>query len=569
MNELKRYFAYLGKYKRIYWINFSITLIVSACLKIAYSYMNKMLFNSVEYQDKKLFSYAVILCLIVGVLNCVFPYFRYFQIRIVRKIVFDIKIRLFHKLMKLDMIYYEKHHSAEALKILNWDANSLKDSYFSHVYWVTGKVVDGVTAMLAMMLYSSYLAVISIGFSFITVYVSLKINQQIKTKSKEIQTSLSRLAGYLSDILSGFMILKMYHGASIVVERFQNENKEVTEQEEQRVNQSAILEMLSFLLGILGSFGTILVGALLVAQGKADYGTVMAVVSLQMSVSVMVQKFGSSMTTFSSSLVKAGRVFDYLEQDGEEDWTVAEEKMERLEDEHDEVVKEDDVREEATLEVNKRDIPIILDKVTFSYDGKEDVLNAFDMRVLDGEKVLLMGESGCGKSTILKLLLRLYESNCGRILLYGHAIRDYSLQQLRDMITYIPQDNYLFEGTIRENIAMGSLKGLVTEQEIVHAAKLAYADEFIRELPMGYDTHIDAGGSNLSGGQRQRIAIARAFLKASPILLMDEPSSALDVHSEKMINLAIEQLMKEKTVLMVTHRELLLHDVLYKRIEML
>lgn len=559
MSEIKRYFSYLGKYKRGYWINFCITLIVSACLQIAYSYMNKMIFNSVEYQDRELFSYAVVFCVIVVVLNCVFPYLRYFQIRIVRKIVFDIKIKLFHKLMKLDMAYYEKHHSAEALKILNWDANSLKDSYFSHVYWVVGKIVDGVTAMLAMMLYSPYLAVISIGFSFVTVLVSMKINQRIKTRMKDIQTSLSNLAGYLSDILSGLTILKMYSGASIVVERFQNENEEVTKQEEQRVKQSAILEMLSFLLGILGSFGTILVGALLVAQGKADYGTVMAVVSLQMSVSVMVQKFGSSMATFSSSLVKAGRVFDFMEQDGEEDWGV----------ERGDVGQGVVVHEGVALEVNKRDAPIILEDVTFSYDGKENVLNAFDMKVSDGEKVLLMGESGCGKSTILKLLLRFYENNSGRILMYGRAINDYSLPQLRDMITYIPQENYLFEGTVRENIALGNYKESVTEDKILRAAKLAYADEFIRELPMGYDTHIAAGGSNLSGGQRQRIAIARAFLKDSPILLMDEPSSALDVHSEKMINLAMEQLMKEKTVLLVTHRELLLHDVLYKRIEML
>ncbi len=545
MSELKRYFSYIGIYKRKYWVNFSITLIVSACLQIMYSYMNKMLFNSVEYQDKELFLYAVSLCGIVVILNCVFPYLRYFQIRIVRKIVFDIKIKLFEKLMKLNMPYYETHHSADALKVLNWDANSLKDSYFSHVYWVAGKIVDGATAIIAMMLYSPYLAVISIGFSFLTVWISMKINQRIKAMNKDIQLSLSRLAGHLSDILSGFPILKMYRGASIVVERFQKENETITKQEEQRVKESAVLEMLSFLLGILGSFGTILVGAFFVAQGKEDYGTVMAVVSLQMSVSVMVQKFGSSMATFSSSLVKAGRVFDFLEQKGEEDWTVTEERNEPAKDEYEEVVQQ-----------NKPDIPIILSKVTFSYNGKENVLEAFDMCVADGEKVLLMGESGCGKSTILKLLLRFHEKNSGKILLYGRALENYSLQQLRELITYIPQENYLFEGTIRENIVMGKQKESVTEEEIVRAAKLAYADEFIRELPLGYDTHINAGGTNLSGGQRQRIAIARAFLKDSPILLMDEPSSALDVQSEKRIQLAMRQLMKKKIVLMVTHRKI-------------
>ena len=532
MSELKRYFSYMGKYKGSYWTVFTITLIASAGLQIVYSYMNKMIFNAVEYKEKKLFLYAVILCATVMVLNCIFPYLRYFQIRIVRKVVHDIKINLFHKLMKMNMNYYEKHHSGEALKTLNWDANSLKDSYFSHVYWVAGKVVDGVTAIIAMLLYSPFLAVISIGFSLVTVLISMKMNQKIKTMNKTIQTSLMRLVERLSDILSGFFILKMYHGSSIVVEHFQNENETATMQEKHRVKQSALLEMLSFVLGILGSFGTLLAGAFLVAKGITDYGSVMAVVSLQMSVSMMVQKFGSSMATFSTSLVKAGRVFDFLE-------LACEEKMENTE-----ILKPCEDTE-----------PIIMNRVCYAYDEENDVLNGFDMTVSNGEKILLMGESGCGKSTILKLLLRFYEKKSGEILLYGHDISEYSLKQLRDMITYIPQNSYLFEGTIRENIAYGSKKKSVTDEEIINAAKYAYADEFIRELPQGYATCLLAGGNNLSGGQRQRIAIARAFLKDSPIILMDEPSSALDVQSERLINFAIRQLMEKKVVVMITHRK--------------
>lgn len=532
MRELKRYFFHLGKYKRSYWNIFTVTLIVSAGLQIVYSYMNKMIFNAVEYRNKTLFLYAVILCATVVILNCIFPYLRYFQIRIVRKVVHDIKINLFHKLMKMDMTYYEKHHSGEALKTLNWDANSLKDSYFSHVYWVVGKVVDGVTAIIAMLLYSPFLAVISIGFSLVTVLISMKMNQKIKAMNKMIQTSLTRLAERLSDILSGFSILKMYRGSTIVLEHFQKENETATMQERHRVKQAALLEMLSFVLGILGSFGTILAGAFLVAEGITDYGSVMAVVSLQMSVSMMVQKFGSSMATFSSSLVKAGRVFDFLE-------LACEEKQENT----------------RILELCEDSEPIIMNQVCYAYNEENDVLNGFDMTVSNGEKILLMGKSGCGKSTLLKLLLRFYEKKSGEILLYGNDIHEYSLKQLRDMITYIPQNSYLFEGTIRENIAYGSKKKSVTDEEIVSAAKYAYADEFIRELPQGYDTCLLAGGSNLSGGQRQRIAIARAFLKNSPIILMDEPSSALDVQSERLINLAIRQLAKDKVVLMVTHRE--------------
>lgn len=547
MKEIRRYFSYMGKYKGIYWTIFVITILASAGIKILYSYMNKLVFNAVEYRDWEVFVRAMILCVIVLVLNYFFPYLRYFEIRVVRKLVFDIKIALFHKLMRMEMKYYEKHHSGEGLKTLNWDANSLKDSYFSHVYWVVGRAVDGITAVITMMIYSPILALISVTFCTITVYISIKINQEIKKMDKKIQASLLKLAQRLSDILSGFPLLKMYSGSAIVIENYMQENEAATKEEIQRVNKSAVLEMVSFLMGILANFGTISAGVFLVAKGDLDYGTVMAVVSLQMSVSTMVQRFGSSLTTFSASLVKAGRVFDFLELHCEEK-TDAEEWAEK---------KYDDAKfGRVSMVGHERDmLPIEVKKLCFSYDERSSVLHNFDMTVSNGEKILLMGESGCGKSTLLKLLLGFYHKTSGEIYIGGKEIGEYSLEQLRDMITYIPQNSYLFEGTIRENIAFGRNGGKdVNDAEIVRAAKLAYAEEFISELPQGYNTYMNAGGGNLSGGQRQRIAIARAFLKDSPIILMDEPASALDVQSERMINLAMRQLMDKRIVLMVTHR---------------
>lgn len=513
------------------------TLSTSVLLNLTYPYMNKLIFNAMEYRDIKLFERSVVICICLVILNCLAPYRRYFQIRIVRKIVFDIKIRLFEKLMKMDIHYFEKHHSGEALKILNWDADSLKDSYFSHIYWVIGRLVNGVTSIIAMFVYSPVLMVVSVSFCLITVYISIRINKQIKAMDREIQNKVSRLTTRLSDILSGFTELKMYSGAFIVSDNFHIENEKVLKDERQKYVKAAKLEMESFFLGILASFGTIGVGAYLVSCGKLDYGTVMAIVSLQMSVSFMVQSFGSALTTFSSSLVKAGRVFDFLELDCEE------------------------VYSENIVELQKETAPIEIENVTFSYDGQREILKDFNLCLRENEKVILMGESGCGKSTLLKLIMGFYNKNFGSIKLYGREVSAYSLFQLRQLITYIPQKSYLFEGTIRENIAMGGIeKQKLADEEIVCAARLAYADEFIRLLPKGYDTCLDAGGNNLSVGQRQRISLARAFLKNSPILLMDEPSSALDVHSEKMIHQAMEALIKNKVVIMVAHQSSLFNE---------
>lgn len=553
MKELKRYLSYIGKYKFSYWSVFIMTLITSVLLNLTYPYMNKLLFNAMEYRDQDLFARAAALCVVLVLLNCLAPYRRYFQIKVVRKIVFDIKIRLFEKLMKMDMNYYESHHSGEALKTLNWDANSLKDSYFSHIYWVFGRIINGVTAVIAMLIYSPILTLVSISFCLITVYCSIKINSQIRRMDQGIQNRLSRLTARISDILSGFTTLKMYEGSSIVLECFYSENEQAAKEEKQRIRKSAMLEMLSFFLGILASFGTIGVGVFLVAGGKLDYGTVMAIVSLQMNVSAMMQSFGSALTTFSSSLVKAGRVFDFLEMDCEE--------LEKIGVSEFGGSKTDASDTGGFMETGevweaKQGKAIEVENLTFSYSGEKVVLKDFSMEVMEGEKILIMGESGCGKSTLLKLFMRFYQAGSGRIKLYGHGINEFPLWKLRQLITYIPQESYLFAGSVRENIAYGySGEGQVTDEEIMQAAKLAYAEEFIHMLPQGYDTCLDAGGSNLSGGQRQRIAIARAFLKDSPILLMDEPSSALDVQSENMIRQAMKELMKEKVVLMVTHRE--------------
>ncbi|MBE5875707.1 MAG: ABC transporter ATP-binding protein [Lachnospiraceae bacterium] len=532
MKELKRYLSYIGKYKVLYWSIFVFTLITSVLLNLLYPYMNKLIFNALEYNDRRLFGKAVSICFLLVLLNCLAPYRRYFQIKVVRKIVFDIKIRLFEKLMKMNMKYYDMHHSGEALKTLNVDANSLKDSYFSHIYWVFGRLLNGVASMIAMLIYSPNLTLVSVSFCMVTVFVSMQINKQIKRMDKEIQNKITKLTTQISDILSGFTIIKMYSGAFIVLEHFQKENEQVTNEERERVRKSALLEMVAFVLGILASFGTIGVGAYMVACDRLDYGTVMAIVSLQMNVSMLMQKFGSALATFSSSLVKAGRVFDFLELECEE--------AEQIE-----VVK-----------VETDEMPIRVEKLRFSYDGVCEALRDFSIKVGENEKIMIMGESGCGKSTLLKLIMGFYPMAEGEMKLYGHDVSEYPLGKLRELITYIPQNSYLFEGTIRENIAYGcSGDAPVSDEDIRRAAKQAYAEEFIDKLPQGYDTHLGAGGSNLSGGQRQRIAIARAFLKNSPILLMDEPSSALDTHSEKMLRQAMEELTRDKIVLMVTHRE--------------
>lgn len=529
MKELKRYFSYMGRYKYMYWFIITVTLIVESGLQILYSFINKRALNAVEYQNMAMFRETLCLCAVVVLLKCLFPYLRYFQIKLVRKMVFEFKIKLFNKLMRLDMEFYEKSHSGEALKTLNWDANSLKDSWFSHVYWVLGKITLGISSLIAMFIYSPLLTMISAFICIITMLLSLWMNNKIKDSAGKVQKSTTSLVKYLSDILSAFSILKMYSGSCIIYENYKCENRKAANQENKRVQKASALETISFLLGILGSFGIIAAGTYLAAKNQIDYGTVMAIVTLQMSLSNNMQKMCASVSAFTTSLVKAKRVFDFFELECEEQ------------------------NQGGCLDINMNMNPITITNLSFAYGDNEKVFQMLNMDIKANESVAVMGESGCGKSTLLKLLLRFYPVENGQAAIFGKDINTIGTEQLRNLITYVPQESYLFEGTIAQNIAFGNSQNCSMEN-IKAAAAMAYADEFIEQLKNGYDTHVDSGGTNLSGGQRQRIAIARAFLKNSPIYLFDEPSSALDSNSEQAVQKAVTRLMKNKTILMVTHR---------------
>jgi ABC-type multidrug transport system fused ATPase/permease subunit len=190
--------------------------------------------------------------------------------------------------------------------------------------------------------------------------------------------------------------------------------------------------------------------------------------------------------------------------------------------------------------------------IAFGYDPAQPILTDVNLKIEAGQFVGIVGPTGGGKSTIVSLIPRFYDVQSGAVLIDGHDVREYKIKHLRDQIGYVLQDTILFRGTIAENIAFG--KPGATKEEIITAAKLANADEFISRMPLGYDTLVGERGSTLSGGQRQRIGIARVMVRNSPILLLDEPTAALDSESEKLVIDALEKLMKGRTVIAIAHR---------------
>ena len=202
--------------------------------------------------------------------------------------------------------------------------------------------------------------------------------------------------------------------------------------------------------------------------------------------------------------------------------------------------------------INMRGRAINFDNITYCYVGKENLFTNFNLKIKSGEKVGLVGHSGSGKSTLIKLLVRYFDVNGGKIIVGGENVKEVRQESLRAQIAVIPQDTALFNRTIMENIRYGKVNA--TDEEVIAAAKQAYADEFIKELPNGYDSKVGERGVMLSGGERQRVAIARAILKNAPILILDEATSALDSDSEQFIQKSLKKLMKGKTVIAIAHR---------------
>ena len=284
---------------------------------------------------------------------------------------------------------------------------------------------------------------------------------------------------------------------------------------------------------LLCSLVFLVLGIFFVQRGYTTLGALAAIYTLYGSFSAQFLQMNKYLPELIAYLAYAQNIFDLLEEERE---------------------KKNWYTEKAVCEVDE-DVDdtwmVEMDGISFSY-GENKVLEDYHLVVQRGECVALTGASGCGKSTVSKLLLGLYPVEAGAISVMGNSVMDMTNRELRSFFAYVPQEPYLFEGTIMENIRMGNLNA--SEEDIIEAAKVANAHTFIMNLENGYDTQVGERGNRLSDGQRQRIARARAVIKGAPILLMDEATSALDNESERLVNEAIHKLHGNRTILMIAHR---------------
>jgi ATP-binding cassette subfamily B protein len=444
-----------------------------------------------------------------------------------REIMHSLRLKMFDHIQNLPMKHFDAQHSGESIHQLNTSVEDYKRSLANSNWGFINCSMAGLTSVVTILLMDWRLGLIMIVVGFISVRVTVRLSQPLRAMGTEIQTASTGLSALLSNVIAGFREIKMYRASRTMIDRYRDLNAELGRHLGRAARRTGIVMTGTALFSFLINVVFVIVGIIFSMFGWVTLGTVVGIIGLQGRLSWVFTDFGHRWSSFVGSLATVDQLYKVLD-----------------------VVPEP---ERYPLVPGMSDAMVEFRDVSFAYREGEPVFEHLSFHLNKGESVALTGESGSGKSTVGKLLMGFYPVTNGSILIDGRSAGEYSLNELRSKISYVPQNAFLFDGTILENICYGRLGA--TDDEIFEAARAANAHEFVTKLPDGYQTLVGERGSQLSGGQRQRIAIARAILKRAPILLLDEATSALDYESEQLVNEALGRLMHSTTCLIIAHRE--------------
>jgi ATP-binding cassette, subfamily B, bacterial MsbA len=445
-----------------------------------------------------------------------------------QRMVADLQVGMFNRIIGADLAFFSRNPTGRLISRFTNDANLLRHTV---VRSLTGLVKDTMmlSFLVALMFYQNFtLAFIAFVVFPLAIWPIVRIGKRMRRVSADTQTQMAELTTLLDETFQGSRVVKAYGMEEYETNRVDRIVEGVFQLLYKAAKVRSISRPVMESLGGIAVAVIILYGGNQVIQGTTTTGTFFSFITAMLLAYQPLKNIANLNSNLQEGLAAAQRVFLMLDIEPE-------------------ITERPDAR---TLEVT--DGAIAFDGVSFRYNDKIAALEAITLNITAGETVALVGPSGAGKTTIMNLIPRFYDVGDGEIRIDGVDLRDVTLESLRANIALVSQEITLFDDTVRANIAYG--RPSATEPEIFEAARNAGADDFIRALPDGYDTHVGGRGLNLSGGQRQRLAIARAMLKDAPILLLDEATSALDTESERHVQAALNRLKKGRTTLVIAHR---------------
>ncbi|MDR1435887.1 MAG: ABC transporter ATP-binding protein/permease [Puniceicoccales bacterium] len=451
------------------------------------------------------------------------------------RISLDVKKKLIGRLLAQDASYFDGTDSGHVLLRFSKDAETACEGLVAHLRFFLTRMVSAISLVAVMFFNSWWLALIALAFVAAAFYPLRFMRKKMRNLTGRRQLSGASETVFCNECFSGSRTIAAYNLQRQMRKRHEAIAEEMFRVSMRMARHSSWPSPVMHVVISFGIAGIFILGGYLVPSGLMGSGSFVAFVAAMLLLYTPIKGIGENIAGIHSALLAAERVTEALSIEPK--------------------VPAPASREAKALQFKGQ---ITVENVRFSYGGERSVLRGLSLTIGKGEKVGIVGRSGCGKTTITNLLLRLYDVSDGRIAIDGTDIRQIPIGDLRQSIAIVFQDNYLFSGTIRQNILLG--KPYASDDELRAAVDAALLGEFVDSLPCGLDTEVGERGSLLSGGQRQRVAIGRAILKGAPIVILDEATSALDTSSEEMVQRALNNLMRERTVIIIAHRLSTLSD---------
>ncbi|WP_121665729.1 ABC transporter ATP-binding protein [Mesonia aquimarina] len=440
----------------------------------------------------------------------------------------DIRNRIYDKIVELPVSFFSEKKKGDFISRITSDVQVIQSSFLSMLELFVKEPLTLIFTLGAMLALSVKLTIFVLVFLPISGLIISSIGKKLKSKSRKAQEESAHFLTIVEESLSSLKIIKGFNAEEKFKDKFYQSTGRLNQVLNSLLHRQNLASPMSEFLGVVVI--TIILwfgGRMVLIENTLDASTFIGFLVLAYNILTPAKAISKATYSIQKGNASAERILEILETET------------HIKDKPD-AIQQEDFSEELSVE-----------HINFRYE-KENVLKNFSMKVKKGQTVALVGQSGSGKSTIANLVTRFYDVNEGSIKIDNNDIRDVSKKSLRDLMGLVTQDSILFNDSVRNNIALG--KDNATEEEIIEALKIANAWEFVSDLPQGLDTNVGDSGNKLSGGQKQRLSIARAVLKNPPIMILDEATSALDTESEKLVQNALENMMKNRTSIVIAHR---------------
>ena len=468
-----------------------------------------------------------LLCLYI--LSAIFSLIQGFTMtNISQKLTYKLRNDIAIKINKLPMKYFDKRTHGEVLSIITNDIDTLSQNLNQSITQIITSICTLIGILIMMFSISVEMTLVSLIILPITIFVVKNVVVKSQKYFTQGQEYLAKVNGQVEEVYGGHTIVKAFNGEELAIQEFKQANKELYKSGWKSQFLSGLMHPIMNFIGNVGYVAVAILGGYLAIKGRITVGNIQSFIQYNKQFTQPIMQIAQVSSMLQAMVAAAERVFTFLEE------------------------KEESSEIENPVDTKGLKGNVTFSNVHFGYDDDKVIINDFNAYIKEGQKIAIVGPTGAGKTTIVKLLMRFYDVTGGEILIDGHNIKNFNRSDLRKMFGMVLQDTWLFSGTVRDNIKYSNPEA--TDAKVIEAAKSAHVHHFIKTLPKAYDMIINEESSNISAGQKQLLTIARVILSDPKILILDEATSSIDTRTESQIQSAMDNLMKGRTSFIIAHR---------------